>query len=240
MKMRLLAIGSWLLVVVAGSASAQQSLHALASRQFLQSELTRLGNDPAAALIRARLESGDFHAGDRIFVRVRGDSVLTDTFTVLFDLQLPLPALGAVPLRGVLRSELKDTISAYLSRYLRDPIVEVRPLMRIVVEGQVTKPGFVVAAPEQPLADVITAAGGFTQQANVTDIRLQRGATTILSGRKLTDAMGQGYSLDRLNLRAGDRVFVPGHGDSAKTLQIMSFVLSVPLAVLALTKAFSH
>jgi protein involved in polysaccharide export with SLBB domain len=237
MKTQLLAIG-YLISVVAAPLLAQQSPSALASRQFLQSELTRLGNDPSAELIRARLASGDFQAGDRIFLRVRGDSVLTDTFTVLSGLQLPLPALGAVPLRGVLRSELKDTIFAYLSHYLRDPIIEVRPLMRIVVEGQVLRPGFVAAAPEQPLADVISAAGGFTQQAKVTDIRLQRGGTTILSGRKLTDAMGQGYSLDRLSVRAGDRVFVPGHADSAKTLQMVSLLLALPLTILALRRAF--
>jgi polysaccharide export outer membrane protein len=162
---------------------AAQEPNALASRSFLQSELTRLGTDPAAALIRARLESGDFQAGDRIFVRVQGDSVLTDTFTVLADLQLPLPALGAVPLHGVLRSELKDKVTGYLSQYLRDPLVEVRPLMRIVVEGQVNKPGFYGAAPERPLADVISAAGGFTQQAKLTDMRLQRGGATIMNGR---------------------------------------------------------
>jgi protein involved in polysaccharide export with SLBB domain len=237
MKTRLFAIG-YLLLGVAVPLLAQEPASALASRAFLRSELTRLGNDPSAALIRARLDSGDFQAGDRIFIRVRGDSVLTDTFTVLSDLQLPLPVLGAVPLRGVLRSELKDTINAYLSRYLRAPIVEVRPLMRIVVEGQVLKPGFVAAAPEQPLADVISAAGGFTQQAKVTDIRLQRGGRTLLSGRKLTDAMGQGYSLDRLSVRAGDRVFVPGHTDSAKTLQMVSVLLALPLTILALRRAF--
>jgi polysaccharide export outer membrane protein len=224
--------------VVTASVSAQEAPNALASRAFLQSELTRLGNDPAAALIRSRLESGDFQAGDRIFVQVQGDSVLTDTFTVLADLQLPLPALGAVPLHGVLRSELKDKVTGYLSQYLRDPLVEVRPLMRIVVEGQVNKPGFYGAAPERPLADVISAAGGFTQQAKLTDMRLQRGGATIMNGRQLQTALGQGYSLDRLNMRPGDRVYVPQRADSERTLRIVGLILSVPVGILALTKVF--
>lgn len=235
--MKLSAIG-FLLSVVAAPASAQEPPTPLASRAFLQSEMARLGNDPAAALIRARLESGDFQVGDRIFIQVLGDSVLTDTFTVLEGLALPLPSLGAVALRGVLRSELKDTISAYLSHYLRDPRLEVRPLMRIVVEGQVNKPGYYAAAPEQPLAEVINSAGGFTQQAKVNDIRLQRGPTTILNGRKLQEALGQGYSLDRLSLRAGDRVFVPQRADSERTLRIVGLLLSVPVGILALTKVF--
>jgi polysaccharide export outer membrane protein len=234
MRRTLLAIG--LLLSAVSAAAAQES--ALASRAFLQSELTRLGNDPSAALIRARLDTGDFQAGDRIFIRVQGDSVLTDTFTVLGDLELPLPMIGAVPLRGVLRSELKDKVSAYLSQYLREPSVEVRPLMRIAVEGQVNKPGFYAAAPERPLADVINAAGGFTQQAKMTDMRLQRGGTTIMNGRELQAAMGQGYSLDRLNMRPGDRVFVPPRADSERTFRIIGMILSVPVGILAITRVF--
>src|SRR5438105_3922021 len=107
--MRTSLIGLLVSLVVA-SASAQGTADpALASRAFLESELTRLGNDPAAALIRARLENGDFQAGDRIFIRVEGDSILTDTVTVVEGLQLPIRGLGSIPLHGVLRSELKDT-----------------------------------------------------------------------------------------------------------------------------------
>jgi polysaccharide export outer membrane protein len=210
----------------------------LASRAFLQGEVARLGNDPGAARIRARLENGDFQVGDQIFIQVQGDSVLTDTFTVVEGVELPLPQLAAIPLRGVLRSELKDKVVAHLSQFLRDPAVDVKPLMRVVVEGQVNKPGFYAAAPEQPLAEVINAAGGFTQQAKVTDIRLQRGTTTLLSGRKLQEALGQGLSLDRLSLRPGDRVFVPQRADSERTLRIVGLILSVPVGILALTRVF--
>jgi protein involved in polysaccharide export with SLBB domain len=233
-----LSVVGLLLSVVATTATAQQAPAALASRAFLQSELTRLGNDPAAAIVRARLDNGDFEVGDQIFLRVQGDSLLTDTITVLEGQQLPIPQLGAVPLRGVLRAELQDTVTAYLSRYLRAPRVEVRPLLRVVVEGQVSKPGFIAAAPEQPLAAVINAAGGFTQQAKVTDIRLQRGETTVMHGRQLQDALGQGLSLDRLSMRPGDRIFVPQRVDSERTLRIVGLILSVPVGILALTKVF--
>jgi protein involved in polysaccharide export with SLBB domain len=233
-----LSVVGLLLSVVATPATAQQAPAALASRAFLQSELARLGTDPAAALIRARLDNGDFEVGDQIFVRVRGDSQLTDTITVLEGQQLPIPQLGAVPLHGVLRAELQDTVTAYLSRYLRDPQVEVRPLLRVVVEGQVNRPGFIAAAPEQPLAAVINAAGGFTQQAKVTDIQLQRGETTVLRGRALQDALGQGFSLDRLSMRPGDRLYVPQRVDSERTLRIVGLILSVPVGILALTKVF--
>lgn len=208
---------------------------ALATRAFLQKEMA---TSPQADLIRARLESGDFQVGDQIFLRVEGEQQLTDTFTVGEGQVLALPQVGSVPLRGVLRSELKDRVETHLAQYLRTPVVEVQPLMRVLVEGQVTNPGFYAAAPEQPLADVISDAGGFTQQAKATDIRVDRGQTTIMRGPRLQEALGRGYSLDRLNLRAGDRVYVPQRGDSERTLRIVGVLLSIPVAVFALTRAF--
>jgi protein involved in polysaccharide export with SLBB domain len=226
----------------AGTVAAQDGQTALTTRAGLQDELTRLQSDPkqqaAAALIKARLDNGDFQPGDRIVVRVDSEPQLTDTFTVSDNLDLTLPQVGSIPLRGVLRSELTDKVKTHLSQYLKNPAVEVHPLMRLLIEGQVNKPGFYAIEPGQPLTDAITAAGGFTQVAKVKDVRVERGQTKIWAGQPLQEAMGRGYSLDRLNLRAGDRVFVPGHADSARTLQIMSLLIGLPLTVLALTKAF--
>lgn len=237
------------LVSVPAAAVTQQDGSALATRASLQEELARLqqggnaqgggrGGGTAAALIRARLENGDFQVGDRLFLQVDGEQQLTDTFTVNPGVELDLPQVGTISLRGVLRSELKDKLTAHLSQYLRAPAVEVRPLMRLLVDGQVTRPGFYAAAPEQPLADVITLAGGLTQLAKPAQMRVERGQATIISGPRLQEALGRGYSLDRLNLQAGDRVFVPTRGDSERTLRILGLLLSVPMAVFAISRVF--
>ncbi|TLY46852.1 MAG: hypothetical protein E6K55_15285, partial [Gemmatimonadetes bacterium] len=92
---------------------------------------------PLAAQIRARLEAGDFQAGDRVVVRAPtgvGDAYATpnapvrsasdlgiaDTFAVQFGPALVLPSIGEIPLRGVLRSELEDQVTRYVSRLVRD------------------------------------------------------------------------------------------------------------------------
>lgn len=216
-------------------APAQQAASsALATRASLQEEMAR--SPGSAALIRARLEAGDFQMGDQIFLRVAAESLLTDTFTVAAGPALVLPQVGSLPLRGVLRSELHDRVTTHLAQYLREPVVEVRPLMRLLVEGQVGRPGLYAVAPEQPFADVIVVAGGLTQTAKVTEMRIDRGPTRILSGPPLQEALGQGRSLDQLNLRAGDRVFVPARGDSERTLRIIGVLLSIPVTLLALTR----
>ena len=75
----------------------QQAGPALATREQLQADLTRLeqSHDGAreAALVRLRLENGDFQSGDRLLLHVEGESELSDTFTVgpTRELQLPHP-----------------------------------------------------------------------------------------------------------------------------------------------------
>jgi protein involved in polysaccharide export with SLBB domain len=235
----------WLAVlVVAFPAAAQQSAvrdagPALATREELEESLVRLarqGRSPEAALIRTRLDSGDFQPGDRILIRVEGEAALSDTFTVRPGPTLPLPQLGAVSLAGVLRSELPGRLETHLAHYLRDPTVQVRPLIRILVEGEVAKPGFYAVPPELPLADAISSAGGLTQRAKPTAIRVERGSNAIWSGDPLQQALGRGLTLDQLSLRAGDRVFVPARGDFARTIGIIGGLLAIPVSIYIITR----
>jgi polysaccharide export outer membrane protein len=221
-------------------AAPQQPGPAWATREHLREELARLDRDgrarAEAALIRTRLDSGDFQAGDRILVSVEGEQHLSDTFTVRPGPELMLPQIGAVPLAGVLRSELQGRLEAHLARYLREPVVQVRPLVRLLVEGDVAHPGFYAVAPELPLADVITAAGGLTPRAKAGGIRVERGRATIWSGESLQQGLGRGYSLDQLNLQAGDRVFVPARGDFARTAGIIGALVAVPVAIFTISR----
>ena len=215
---------------------------ALATRERLRDELARLerdgGNRGVAALIRSRLDAGDFQAGDRIVVRVEGEPQLSDTFTVAPGPTLDLPQVGSLGLTGVLRAELKGRLETHLAQYLRNPLVQVRPLIRISVEGDVVRPGYYAAAPSQALSDVITAAGGLTQRAKASAIRVERGSEKIWSGEPLRQALGRGYSLDQLNLRAGDRLFVPAKGDSERTFRILGVLVSLPVAIYTITRIF--
>src|SRR6266404_914874 len=104
-------------LIAAPSAIAQQSNQGtiVATREHLRDELARLeragaSGQAAASLIRTRLESGDFQAGDRIAIRVEGEPQVTATVVVAAGAgggpQLELPQVGVLSLQGVLRSEL--------------------------------------------------------------------------------------------------------------------------------------
>jgi polysaccharide export outer membrane protein len=189
-----------------------------------------------AQLIRARLDSGDFRPGDRIRLIVEGEKELSDTFTVGIGTELTLPQIGVVPLAGVLRAELPGRLMPVLRRYLREPVVHVRAMMRVSVEGEVNKPGFYAIAPETPLMDAFTVAGGLTRDARLDKMRVERDGAIVLSGRPLERLVRGGRSLDVLNLRAGDRVYVPKRPDSVRTLQLVGMLLTIPIAIYTLTQ----
>jgi len=46
----------------------------------------------------------------------------------------------------------------------------------------------------------------------------------------------KGFSLDQLNLRAGDRLVVPARGDSERSLRILAVLVSIPVAAFTVTR----
>jgi protein involved in polysaccharide export with SLBB domain len=226
-----MALATALLAGLAGSGMAQQSAWDPRRVQVTRTDLTTLLDrlDKAAAskaysdtlrararaqgsLIRARLQDGDFQAGDRIALSVEGETTLSDTFTVATGQQLPIPQLGDIPLSGVLRSELESHVKTHMGRFIRDPKVTVRSLIRVAVMGGVGSPGFYSVPSEALLSDVIMIAGGPAVTAKLSVIQVIRGERRIWEGDALVDTTATGRSLDQIGVRAGDRINVPESG----------------------------
>lgn len=162
-----------------------------------------------ASLIRTRLREGDFQIGDRIWLVVEGETQLSDTFTVEPGRVLTLPVIGTIELAGVLRSELESHLTEEIGRFIRDPVVHARSLIRVSMFGEVARPGFYVVPTEILLTDALMLAGGPTRQAKLTDIRVERGGERIWGGEPLQEGIIEGRTLDQLNLQAGDRIHIP-------------------------------
>ena len=249
-------------LLLAHSASAQQSGdwnpgRVYMTREALQDLVDRFqksADSPAysaslrdrtrrqAELIRRRLIEGDFQVGDRIVLEVENQPVLSDTFTVDPGRTLTLPTIGDVPLAGVLRSELKQRVSEYLGTFLRQPIVRASALIRIAVLGGVVQPGFYAVAGDALLTEAVMMAGGPTARANINEIQIERDMNRIWEGRLLQTAITEGRTLDELNLRAGDRVFIPhpgqGFAGGESYLRSLSILIALPLTIVALIRIF--
>jgi hypothetical protein len=165
-----------------------------------------------AWLIKSRLENGDFQEGDRIVVMLHSTAAkqAAETLTVRAGRVLQLPEMDDLSLVGVLRSELTQRFSQHLAKYLQDSEVRTTPLLRVAVLGSVPRPGYYYVSADLVLNDVIMRAGGPASDADLNGVVVRRGPTVIWDAQDTRTALTDGMSLDRLNLRAGDEVYVAG------------------------------
>src|SRR2546430_6051229 len=170
------------------SAQARQPAGLLMSRPELaaaaeKAEIASKGGDVSmrsrnmmiAASIRQRLRDGDFQVGDRVVVSFTSDVLHSDTLVVRTGRVLELPGRIMISLNGVLRSEVGERVSTELMKYVRAEQVEVTPLMRVGVLGDVARPGYFAFASDLPITDAIMGAGGPTATADLDRSVVRRG-----------------------------------------------------------------
>ena len=193
-----------------------------------------------AQQIRARMSRGDFLPGDRIRLLVDSEPQLSDTFPVGPSQEVVLPIVGVVSLHGVLRAELQAAMTRELGRFLRDPVVRASPLIRVSIAGEVARPGYYLLPPTAVMADVVTAAGGTTQNAEVEKMFVQRGDDRLYEGQALQGLIQEGRTLDEANVRQGDKFVVPARNTDSVfyTVRTISILLSIPITIYALTQIF--
>src|SRR2546428_7864941 len=138
---------------------------------------TRAAGSPAPqAPLAPRVLGSGFQVGDRILLKVEGDSQFSDTFTFGPGPGLTLPVIGEIPLVGVRRADVEPYMSPELARYLKDPVVRAKALIRVSVVGEVQRPGFYSLPGDAVLADALIQAGGPPREARVPGGPLEPGA----------------------------------------------------------------
>ena len=194
---------------------------------------------PGVPMVAAQARATPFQVGDRILLHVEGDSALSDTFTVVAGPALRLPAIGEISLAGVRRSDLEAHLTRELGRYLKDPVVQARALIRVSVLGEVVRPGYYALPVDLVLADALMVAGGATQNARVDRLQVLRGNSSLWSGDALQSQIARGATLEDLGMRAGDRIQVPlGRHDPESTWRILGIIVgtvATAVGVIALT-----
>jgi protein involved in polysaccharide export with SLBB domain len=158
--------------------------------------------------LRDRLQNGDFNVGDRIALRVANVPTLTDTFAVRAGRVIELPDIGQIPLSGVLWSELTPYLTRQIGKYVVNPNIVAQPLIRVQVSGAVSKPGFYSIRPDMLVSDALMSAGGPSPIANVDETIVRRSGKEIVHAKRLREQVAAGATIDQLDLRAGDEIFV--------------------------------
>lgn len=189
-----------------------------------------------AALIKQRLEHGDFQVGDRIAITVEQEPTLSDTVTVAQDLAIDLPWGERLSVRQVLRSEVHALLQQAIAKVVKNPVVRTETFLRIGIMGAVGAQGFYVVRSEALITDVLMNAGGISQSAELEKIKIERNKETIWEGEALQDAITQGRTIDQLNLIAGDMVVVPQQGKGSNLFTLLRGGMILASAVFALLR----
>ena len=224
---------------VAGTPTSQQAATTppkSAARLELERQAASLeaaGKATEAAAVRRRLTEGDLQVGDRIVLQVTGGLTVQDTLPVREGQVISVPTLPDISVRGVLRPELNDYLTAQLQRYVRDLVVHSTPLMRVSVTGAVGRPGFYAMPADILLGDAIMWAGGLTGNAETQKTVVKRGTGEALSRDAVQKAIRSGATLEQLGLRAGDEIVV-GEKKERNWLGIIGTVAGLTTAVLSL------
>ena len=178
------------------------------ARSTAYSEVLRDEVRGQADIIRDRMRTGDFRAGDQIALFIEGArDAQWDTLTVEAGPLLDVPTLGPILLHGVLRSELETHLATEIGRFIELPRVQAHALIRVAFMG-VGQPGFYMMPAELPLSEAVMLAGGPAGGVDPGQMQVQRGQEVLWSVEELLAPVAAGSSLDDLGLQAGDRIML--------------------------------
>ena len=118
--------------------------------------------------------------GDRIVMTVHREPQLSTTVMVDARGDIAVPKVGLVPVANYNILAVQDTLRARFGAFLREPAVEVVVLRRVVVNGEVLKPGvYYVDIGTATLSDAVALAGGITPTGHTERVSIIRGGTRI-------------------------------------------------------------
>jgi polysaccharide export outer membrane protein len=125
------------------------------------------------------------------------------------------PLCGQIDARGKTVTELQDTVTTRLKKFISDPVVTVSIQEvkgnKVYVLGQVNKPGEFVVNPRVDVMQALSMAGGTTPFAALGDIVILRRTDNGQQALPFKYAdVARGRNLNQnIMLQAGDVVVVP-------------------------------
>lgn len=176
---------------------------------------------PAAAQQQATLRPGD-----AVKVEIWREPDLSGDFTVALDGTVTLPLLGRQRLADIPLEMLRDTLTAQYRVHLRNPSINVTPIRRVSVLGEVQRPGLYGADPTYSLAAVVALAGGATPDGNLNRIRI------IREGAVYREQVGAGETLSGADIRSGDQIVVePRSWFSRNSQAVIGAVVTIATSI---------
>lgn len=140
--------------------------------------------------------------GDMIGLKVFGAKDMPEEFLVDERGIVTLPFVGPRKVTDIPLGQLRDQLLAAFAEELTNPALEITPLRRVYVLGEVNAPGLYPVDMMTPLAGAIALAEGPTADGDPNKIRVLR------DGKVLLDNVRAESILATTQIRSGDQIFV--------------------------------
>ena len=164
--------------------------------------------------------------GDHLRITVvSSDQNLSGEMEVGPDGALRHPIYNQLKLDSVPLPLLKDTIASFLRKFEREPRLEVEPLFKTTILGEVRTPNIYFLAPGTIVSDAIAHAGGMTDRADPARV------TILRDGRRLSTSLNGSAGNPALSILSGDQISV---AQRRNVLGSMIPIIGVAVSVISL------
>ena len=176
-------------------------------------------------------ETPSLQPGDHLRITVLGeDKDLSGEFEVAHDSTVKHPLYSQLKVVGVPLPMLKDRFVIFLRRFQKEPQLQVEPLFKVGVEGEVKTPNIYFLAPETTIPDALTRANGLTEHGDGEHVSL------IRDGKTISINLGNvRINRDQLTVRSGDQITVAARRNIIAGMGSMTPLLSVAATLLSAT-----
>jgi len=114
------------------------------------------------------------------------------------------PVYNQVRIAGLPMDSVRARLVTFLRDYQREPLIDIAPLVRIAVLGEVRSPGTYLVPPESSPIDAVLKAGGATLQAKDRQVVVERDGV-----RRTVHFSDNDVNAEYLLVRSGDELYVP-------------------------------
>jgi protein involved in polysaccharide export with SLBB domain len=170
--------------------------------------------------------------GDLLRIDIWREPDLSGEFLIDPDGQVVLPLLGEQRVARVPMRQVREMLMEGYRLHLRNPSINILPLRRIHVLGEVNRPGLYQVDPTISLAAAVALAGGANATGDLQRIRIVR------DGEVLRERVGASDMLEAVDIRSGDQILVDRRSwferNSTFLISVGLSLPSVVAAVLAL------
>lgn len=172
---------------------------------------------PAAAARTTTAQDPSYVIGsqDVLNITVWKEAELTRTVPVRPDGKISLPLLNDVQAAGLTPTQLAESITTSLRKFVTDPQVTVIVTeinsQRVYIMGEVLHAGAYPLLPDMTVLQALSSAGGFTQFANLRKIYMFRteNGTQVKYPFNYKDVISGKRPEENVVLKAGDTIVVP-------------------------------